>query len=164
MGRDVVRFFFHLGTGVFHRDGQARGAHGGQVNDVVADESGLFQFEALLLHDFFEARAFVLNALMDMVEPEIAGAQGDSFRNSSSDQSGLQPSDTRQRRRDAIVGVKSFHFDLAVSRLLRGRSARRSVFGNEKQLAVGEDSVDIEEQQFDFAGAKLRHQSLDNEV
>src|SRR5437016_5144405 len=68
MGRDVVGFLLYLGTGVFHGDGQTCGAHGGEIDDVVSDETGLFWIESFLLEDFFEAGAFVAYALMHVLQ------------------------------------------------------------------------------------------------
>ena len=56
MGRDVVRFPLHLGAGILHGDGQTAGAHGWQIDDVVADEGGFFQFDSFLFDDLLEGR------------------------------------------------------------------------------------------------------------
>ncbi len=150
-----MRFLFHFGTGIFHGDGEAAGSHGGQVDDVVAYERGFFGFEALLLHDFFEAGALVSNALTNVFEFQVAGAEHDSFRDARGDQPGLDAGEARERDRSAIVCVEAFHFDLTLSALRcewRGSSLLR-VFGQEEEFAIGEHAVNVEEEQFDFTRA-----------
>src|ERR1700730_15368433 len=75
VGRDVVGFRFHFGTGIFHGDGQASDAHGGQIDHVVADEGCFLGLEAFLLEDILEARLLVLNALMYVLQLQFASAQ-----------------------------------------------------------------------------------------
>src|ERR1700687_1748332 len=54
MRRDVMGLLFHFDAGVLHSDGEASGTHGGQVDDVIADEGGFFWLEALLVDDFLD--------------------------------------------------------------------------------------------------------------
>jgi hypothetical protein len=111
IGRNVVRFLLYFGAGIFHSDGEACGAHGGKVDDVVADEGGFVQSDSFFFDDCLKARAFVLDSLTNIFEFQIAGAKGDSFRDALGDESGLDAAETRERDRGAVVGVKAFGFD-----------------------------------------------------
>jgi hypothetical protein len=59
-----VGFRLDFGAGIFHGDGQASGTHGGQIDHVIANEGCLLGLEAFLLEDVFEARPFILYALV----------------------------------------------------------------------------------------------------
>ena len=173
VGSDVVGFLLHFGAGVFHGDGQACGAHGGEVDYVVADEGGFFRLETFLPHDFFEASTLVLDALMNVLEFQVAGAERDGFGDALGDESGLDAGEAGKGDRGAVVGVEAFGFDQglaveaesALAAVLGGPRLRLGVEdalscagwgGEDEEFAVGEDAVDVEEQEFDFAGAGLR--------
>src|ERR1700687_3105466 len=79
MRRDVMGLLFHFSASVFYGNGEAPGTHVGKVDDVIADEGGLFWLEALLVNDFLETGAFVSNTLMHVFEFQIASAQRDRF-------------------------------------------------------------------------------------
>src|SRR4030081_1810752 len=64
VGRDVVGFRLDLGAGIFHGNGQASGAHGGQVDHVVADEGCFLGLKAFLHEDLLEARLLILYTLV----------------------------------------------------------------------------------------------------
>ena len=163
MWRDVVGFLLHFSSRVFHRNGQAAGAHGGQIDYIVADERGFFRFETFPAQNVLQAGAFVLNALMNVFQLQVAGTQGHGFGDALGDQAGFDAGSARQRDRRAVVGVKAFGLDesLAVQTeaalsAMRGRLLQDSLLGSGccgkyEELSVGEDAVDIEEEELDFA-------------
>jgi hypothetical protein len=84
-----VAFPLHFSSRVFHRDGQAAGAQGGQINYIVTDERGFFRFETFPAQTFLQAGAFVLNALMNVFQFQVAGTQGHGFGDALGDQAGF---------------------------------------------------------------------------
>ena len=74
-----MRFALDFGAGVLHGDGEASGAHGREVDDVIADKGGFFRLESLLLHDFFEAGALVFECLDERVRASDRGRGGQPF-------------------------------------------------------------------------------------
>jgi hypothetical protein len=90
--RDRVGFPLHFSSRVFHRNGQAAGAHGGQINYIVADERGFFRFEPFPAQNFLQAGAFILNDLMNVFQLQVAGTQGHGFGDALGDQAGFDAS------------------------------------------------------------------------
>jgi len=88
VGRGVVGFPLHFGAGVFYGDGQPGGAHGGEIDNVVADEGGFFRLDSCVFNHLFKACAFVVDALADVFEFQVAGAEGDGFGDALGDESG----------------------------------------------------------------------------
>ena len=113
-----------------------------------------------------------MDALADVFEFQIAGAEGDGFGDALGDESGFDAGEARERDRGAVVGVEAFGFDQGLA--LKAESALAGVLGGsflcaliedgllrsggsgeDEELAIGEDAVDVEEEKFDFAGARL---------
>ena len=167
VGSSVVGFLLDFGAGVPYCDGESGGAHGGEVDYIVADEGGFVFGHSGFLDDFFKRGGFVLNALADELQFQVAGAKGYSFRNSLRDQTGFDASEASQGDRGAVVGVEAFGFDQGlaletesslaalVDGLLEDGLLRSRRSGENEEFAVGKDSVYVEEKEFDFAGAGL---------
>jgi len=167
VGRDVVSFLFYLGAGVFHGDGQASGAHGGEIDDVVADEGRFFQFDSRLLDDFLESGLLVLNSLAEVFTLQVSGAEGNCFGDALGDQSSPDAGHASKRDGSAVVGMEALGLDerLAVeaestlaamlSGLFEDALLRACRGGEDEKLAVGENAVDVEEEESDFTGAGL---------
>src|SRR3981189_3607871 len=115
MRGDPVGIGFDLWAGVFHRDGQAAAAHYREVDDIVPDEGGFGGGDSFLLEDLAEDACFVLNALVDVVDFQVPGAEGDGFGKALGDHTRLQPCEPRQRDGRAVMGVKAFGFDQAAA-------------------------------------------------
>ena len=171
----MVGFAFDLGAGVADGDGETGGAHGGQVNDVVADEGGFVKFESGQGDDFLEAATLVSDALLDEVKFEVAGAQSDGFGDAFGDETCSNAAETGQRDGGAVVGVETFGLDEALHfsvRAVQAVATQSAVLGGlfffysiqhalfrpgrsreDEELAVGEHAVHVEEEKFDFLGA-----------
>src|SRR5579859_5828293 len=99
-----------------------------------------------------------------------ARAQSHGLRDALGNKPGLEPAQTGQGNSGAIVGVEAFGFHHGAAgdgvaanvgvlggllfrrhRLEAGRS------GEEPDLAIGQDAVNVEEQEFDFFCAGFRH-------
>lgn len=145
---DVVRFLLDFVASVRDGDGESAIAHGRQINHVVSDKSGFACKNACLFNNFFKSRELVLNALVDIFEVQIPRAEGDGLGYALGNQSGLDARQVCQRNSRTIVRVKTFHFDEALAPWLALRA-----FGgrNNKKLAIGEDTIHVEQQEFDFA-------------
>ena len=91
-----MRFALDFGAGVLHGDGQACGAHGGQIDDVIANKGGFLRFDSRFLDYLFKARPLVVDSLANIFELQVAGAQGDGFRDALGDESSLDSGETRE--------------------------------------------------------------------
>ena len=137
--RDVVGLLLYFGAGVFDGDGQSRGAHGGQVDHVVADEGGFFRCDSCFFHDFLKACALVVDALANVFEFQVAGAEGDGFGDAFGDESGLDAGEAGEGDRGAIVGVEAFGFDQGLA--LEAESALSGALGGLLLRALIERTV-----------------------
>jgi hypothetical protein len=88
-------------------------------------------------------------ALVDELELEVACAQGDGRGLSLGDEADAQASETGERDAEAVVGGEAFEFETVLTSVEAG-------LGKEVELAVGEDTIDVEEQDLDAAGAIFR--------
>ena len=82
-------FGFDFGAGVFHRDGKSTSAHHWKIDDVVSNEGGFGGGDFLFFENLAEDSCFVLNTLVNMVNFQVAGAQGNGFGESLGNESGL---------------------------------------------------------------------------
>ena len=170
--RDVMRFGLHLRARIGHRHRESALAHHGKIDHVVADVSDLVERHAFLLHDFAHRLHLERLALVDEFELEIARAGGHGLTDALGDHAALQAADARQRNAGAVVGAVALGFhhggglhaeaDLAViagELLVRNRGVRRrGRRGDQPDGAVGEDSVHVEHDDLDAAGAFVRGQ------
>jgi hypothetical protein len=147
--RDVVGDGFDLGAGVGGGDGKADDAEDREVDDVVADVGDLVEGAAFIRDDLVKGVALVVLALVDVVDLEIAGADGDDARVALGDEADLETSEAGHGDAHAIVGVEGFDFSAGeVVRIGGGDGV-----GDDDDIAVGEDAVDVVEEDFDAAGA-----------
>jgi hypothetical protein len=157
----------YIATGIGNSDSQSTVAHYGQIDYVIAYESGFIGVQSFVLQNFLEAGQFVLDTLVHMLQFQIAGAKSDGFRDALGDQPCLDATQASQRYRRAVVSVEALGFDNALA--VQSESALATMLGGmflcgllrsgrcgkEKQLAVSEDTIYVEEQQFDFLGPRL---------
>ena len=102
--------------------------------------------DSFFVNDFSEGSELVGNALVDVFEPEIARPERHRLRIAPGDKSGLQTADPCERYSRAVMSAEAF--GLHHNRLLALGWNRKEV-----NLAVRENAIHIEEQEFDFAGA-----------
>ncbi len=75
------------------------------------------------------------NALMNVFEFQIAGAERDGFRAALGDESRLDSAETGERNRGAVMGVEAFEFNLALSLCAADSwAATAGVSGKKKSL------------------------------
>jgi len=89
---------------------------------------------------------------MNVLQPKIAGAQGHGVRLASGDKSGLDAGDAGDRNAGPILSMEAFGFNHDLSGGLGARWAGCRN-GKQKKLALGEDTVYIEEKELDFFSA-----------
>lgn len=162
---DPVGFNFDFRARVLHRDREAAIAHHGQVDNVVAHKGCLGGGDSLLLDDLPEDGQFVLFSLVHVVDLQVARAQGHGFRNAFRDEPDFDAGQPRQRNSGAVVGMKALGLDesravKAESTLsaLPGRLLEHALLGargrgKDPNFAVGENAVNVEEDELDCAGA-----------
>ena len=165
-------FGLDLGARVLHRDSQTALAHRRQIDHVVAHESGLSCGDAVLFKNLCKHRRLVLNPLVHVINLQIARTQGNGFGDALGDDPGLDSRQASQRNGGTVVGVEALGFNQARARepdaalslwlgkALGGlfehawlRPRLRARRGEDPDFAVGEDAVDVEENEFNFAGA-----------
>ncbi len=76
---DPVRFGLYLRARVLHGDCQAALAHHREVDDIISDEGRFGGGDSLFREDLPEDARFILNALVNVVDFQIARAEGDGF-------------------------------------------------------------------------------------
>ena len=147
VGSDVVGDCLHLGAGVGGSDREAADPQNREVDDVVADVSELVEGDAGLGDDLFDGRHLVALALVHKLDLEILGADGDRARVALGDQADAETADAGERDAEAVVSGEALELDAV--------GVRRGGFGQNVDLAVREDAVDVEDDEFDIARAVL---------
>ena len=135
---------FDLRAGVGGGDGQAADAQDGQVDDVVAHIGEFLDRDAGLLDDLVHGVQLVRLTLVDEFVLQVAGADGDGLRLALGDDAGAKAAEARERDAETVVRVEGF-----------GLEAAAVEFGDDGDGAIGEDAVDVEDEDFDLAGACL---------
>ena len=147
-GGDVVGDGFDLGAGVGGGDGEAAEAHDGEVDDVVADVGEMGEVEAGTGEDVVDGVHLVGLTLVDELELEVAGADGDGAGLALGDEADLEAGEAGERDAEAVVSGEAFYLDAF--------GVGCGGFGDDDDLSVGEDAVDVEEDDFDLLGAGFR--------
>ena len=143
IGSDVMGHCLDLVAGVGDRNGQSANPHYGQVNHVIAHVGDLVERKRSPLHDFAHGLYLVVLSHIDVVQAQGASALGNRFRGALGDDAAVDATDAGQRNVYPVMSMESFGF----KGLLRGSQGERPY------LAVGEDAIDVEENQADPAGA-----------
>ena len=146
IGRDVMGGGFHLIAGVGSGDGQPAYPHDRKVDHVIAHIGDLVESERRALHDFAKSTNFVVLPHIDVFHAQSAGTLGHRFGSTFGDYAGVDTSDARKGDTDTVVGMEAFRFEDVFP--LAAESS-----GEGPYLAVGEDSIYIEEYEAYAAGA-----------
>ena len=159
---DDVGLVLDLFAGVGDGEGQAAGAHDGKVDDVIADEGSFFGCESLFGENLAEGRKLVRDALVDVLDLEIAAAEANGLRGALGDEAGLNSAEARQREGGTVVSVEALGFDHDVSG--SGGFAGLKVQGlgqrghrEKKELAIGHHPIDIQQQELYLLCTSLGH-------
>ena len=85
--------------------------HDGEVDDVVADVAELLERIAGLREDVVDGVHLVGLALVDELELQVVGADGDGLRVALGDDADAEATETAERDAEAVVGGKAFGLD-----------------------------------------------------
>jgi hypothetical protein len=146
IGSDVVGGGLHLAAGVGGGDGQAAYPHDRQIDHVITHIGYLVESERSTLHDFAQGTNFVVLPHVDVFHAQGTGTLGHRFGSAFGDYTGVDASDPRKGNADAVVGMEAFGFEGIFSLVAES-------WGEGPYLAVGEDSIYIEEYEAYAAGA-----------
>ena len=148
----VMRLGFHLLPRIGHGYGQAARAHHRQVDHVIAHVSNLVEGDAFLRHNLAYRLHLEGLALIDEFELQIAGAQCHSLADPLGNNAQLHAAQPRQRNACAVVGAITLGLDhLAGNGAIGPGDWNR----NDPDISVGQDAIDVEENDFDAPGAIL---------
>jgi hypothetical protein len=147
--RNVVRDPLDLLTSIGGRDGQANFTQDGQIDNVVSDVGDLVQRAGFILEDLVDRIHLVRLALIDVIDLEVASADRHGLRLALGDEAKLQSCQSRERNSKTIMGVKAFDF-----------CAFAVGTGHDSNVAVGKNSIDVVEEDFDAIGAVYCRENL----
>src|SRR5208282_1952401 len=130
---------------------------------------GLGGGDSVFLKNLRKHRRLVLNALIHVIHLQIARTEGHRFRDALGDDPGLDSRQASQRNGGAVVGVEALGFDQAgaVETEAALSAMRSGLFentllssrwldagcGENPDFAVSQNTVNVEENEFNFAGA-----------
>ena len=134
-----VSFAFDFSARVLDRDCKSAGAHGRKIDHIVADERGFFRLQSRLPHDRFEASALIVDALVDVFEFQVAGANRNRFRTALGDNPSLDAAEASQRNCGAIVSVKTLGLNDALA--VQAKAALAGMFIRRESVPPGPRSI-----------------------
>ena len=111
VGGDVVGGGFDLLAGVGGGDGEAAQAHDGEVDDVVADVGELVDGDAGFGEDVADGVHLVGLALVDELELEVVGADGNGLGVALGDDADAEAAEASEGDAEAVVGGEAFGLD-----------------------------------------------------
>ena len=120
--RDVVSGGLGLQAGVGGGNGEAADTHDGQVDHVVAHVGELVEGDVGFGEDVADSVHLVRLPLVDELEPQVPGADGDSGGLALGDDADAQATEAREGDAEAVVGGEAL--DLQAILLAVGGSLR----------------------------------------
>jgi hypothetical protein len=143
IGSDVMGRGLYLVAGVSDGNGQAANTHYGQVDHVITHVGNLVERERSPLHDLAHGLYLVVLSHIDVLHAQGASALRNRFGGALGDEAAVDSPDAGQRNAHPVLSMEPFRLE----GLLRGAQGQRPY------LAIGEDAIDVEENQANPSGA-----------
>ena len=137
VGGHVVGGGFDLFAGVGGGDGETALTHDGEIDDVVADITELVDGVAGFGEDLVDGVHLVSLALVNELELKVVGADGYGLGVALGDDADAETAETAEGDAEAVVGGEALGLD-----------AVTLCVGDDEDLAVGEDAVHVEDEDF----------------
>ena len=151
--RNVVGGGLGLLSRIGGGDGQAAYSHHRQVHYIVTNVSKLIQGDPGTGKDVVDRVHLARLALVYELELEVLGANRNCGRLALGDDADPKAAEACERNPQAVMCSESFYLKAMAFAVEAGLAV---IFRDEEELAVGEDSIDVEDEDFDAAGAVFR--------
>src|SRR6185437_2482903 len=102
---------FHLRTRIRNGNGQSATAHNRQIDYVIANVCNLLLIKATRPKNLVQYLRFVFRSLKQVINLQVACADGYRFRNALGYHAGLQPAQPRQGYGCAVVRIEALGFN-----------------------------------------------------
>jgi len=135
---------FYLGPGICSCNRKTTDAHYRQVDDVVAHVGDLVEGKARPPNHVHDCLCLEVLPLVDKFEFQVTGADRNSLRLALRDDAGSQAAKTCKRDAKSVMRMETLDFD-----------SRAIEFGNHGDITICQDTVHVEEKDFDLACACL---------
>lgn len=137
--------------GVIDRNRQADPCHDRQIDHIVADIGDMLGVDTRILQNTLERRQLVAMALKDQIDPEVLHPVADNLRAAAGDDRDAHTVILQHAHAVPIAGMERLVLFAMIT---------------EKQAAVGEHTIDVENDELDLLGLveKMQHLGLAQSV
>ena len=132
---------FHLGAGVRGRDGKSSTAHDHDIGQVVTNVSNLAGSHFRVSQNLLKQRDLLNVSLKNVRHAYLTSSFGGSGRVAAANHTGLEVVPRQPSQGYSVLRIESFRLDHVVLTV-----------GNEIKAAVGEDAVDIHQENLHLCG------------